>query len=118
MPIPKSLLAGGVAATLALGGGAVKMFLWEYDSHLTAPGQYKFAVALAEAGAFGELRLSGWCRAVPGDVENALSVVPEARHRRSRRRRAGPVSWSSTTSAGCAPSSRTSWNCPASTPPP
>src|ERR1700733_2299581 len=26
-------------------------------------------VALAEAGAFGDLRLSGWCRAVPGDVE-------------------------------------------------
>lgn len=25
-------------------------------------------VALAEAGAFGELRLSGWCRAVAGDV--------------------------------------------------
>src|SRR6478752_4363988 len=36
-------------------------------------------VALAEAGAFGDLRLSGWCRAVPGDVESALSVVPEAR---------------------------------------
>ena len=36
-------------------------------------------VALAEAGAFGELRLSGWCRAVPSDVERALSVVPEAR---------------------------------------
>jgi isopropylmalate/homocitrate/citramalate synthase len=36
-------------------------------------------VALAEAGAFGDLRLSGWCRAVPGDVERALSVVPEAR---------------------------------------
>jgi homocitrate synthase NifV len=36
-------------------------------------------VALAEAGAFGDLRLSGWCRAVPGDVETALSVVPEAR---------------------------------------
>src|SRR2546429_1956274 len=28
-------------------------------------------VALAEAGAFGELRLSGWCRAIPGDVERA-----------------------------------------------
>src|SRR6266852_2509680 len=25
-------------------------------------------VALAEAGAFGELRLSGWCRAMPGSV--------------------------------------------------
>jgi homocitrate synthase NifV len=36
-------------------------------------------VALGEAGAFGDLRLSGWCRAVPGDVESALSVVPEAR---------------------------------------
>jgi len=36
-------------------------------------------VALAEAGAFGELRLSGWCRAVPADVESAVSVVPEAR---------------------------------------
>ena len=36
-------------------------------------------VALAEAGAFGDLRLSGWCRAVPSDVERALSVVPEAR---------------------------------------
>jgi isopropylmalate/homocitrate/citramalate synthase len=29
-------------------------------------------VALAQAGAFGELRLSGWCRAVPADVESAL----------------------------------------------
>src|ERR1017187_4512764 len=36
-------------------------------------------VALGEAGAFGELRLSGWCRAVPGDVEAALQLVPEAR---------------------------------------
>jgi isopropylmalate/homocitrate/citramalate synthase len=36
-------------------------------------------LALAEAGAFGELRLSGWCRAVPADVEAAVSVVPEAR---------------------------------------
>ncbi|MGH3174777.1 MAG: LeuA family protein, partial [Streptosporangiaceae bacterium] len=36
-------------------------------------------VALGEAGAFGDLRLSGWCRAVPSDVERALSVVPEAR---------------------------------------
>jgi isopropylmalate/homocitrate/citramalate synthase len=36
-------------------------------------------VALAQAGAFGELRLSGWCRAVPADVEYAVSVVPEAR---------------------------------------
>jgi isopropylmalate/homocitrate/citramalate synthase len=36
-------------------------------------------VALGEAGAFGELRLSGWCRAVPADVEAAVSVAPEAR---------------------------------------
>jgi isopropylmalate/homocitrate/citramalate synthase len=36
-------------------------------------------LALAQAGAFGEMRLSGWCRAVPGDVEAAVSVVPEAR---------------------------------------
>jgi isopropylmalate/homocitrate/citramalate synthase len=36
-------------------------------------------VALAQAGAFGELRLSGWCRAVPADVEAAVSVAPEAR---------------------------------------
>jgi isopropylmalate/homocitrate/citramalate synthase len=32
-------------------------------------------LALAEAGAFGDLRLSGWCRAVPADVESALSVA-------------------------------------------
>src|ERR1700684_1321205 len=31
-------------------------------------------VALGEAGAFGELRLSGWCRAVPADVEAAVAV--------------------------------------------
>jgi isopropylmalate/homocitrate/citramalate synthase len=36
-------------------------------------------VALGEAGAFGDLRLSGWCRAVPADVARAVSVVPEAR---------------------------------------
>jgi len=36
-------------------------------------------VALAEAGAFGPLRLSGWCRAVTADVAAAVSVVPEAR---------------------------------------
>jgi homocitrate synthase NifV len=29
-------------------------------------------MALAEAGAFGDLRLSGWCRAVEADVEAAL----------------------------------------------
>src|SRR3984957_8616254 len=32
-------------------------------------------LALAEAGAFGDLRLSGWCRAVPADVEDAGSVA-------------------------------------------
>jgi len=31
-------------------------------------------LALAEAGAFGELRLSGWCRAVAADVEAAVAV--------------------------------------------
>jgi isopropylmalate/homocitrate/citramalate synthase len=31
-------------------------------------------LALAEAGAFGELRLSGWVRAVPGDVEQAAPL--------------------------------------------
>ena len=31
-------------------------------------------LALAEAGAFGDLRLSGWCRAVPADVEAAVPV--------------------------------------------
>jgi isopropylmalate/homocitrate/citramalate synthase len=36
-------------------------------------------VALAEAGAFGSLRLSGWCRAVTADVESAVSVVAETR---------------------------------------
>jgi isopropylmalate/homocitrate/citramalate synthase len=30
--------------------------------------------ALAEAGAFGELRLSGWCRAVAADVERSLPL--------------------------------------------
>ena len=30
-------------------------------------------VALAQAGAFGELRLSGWCRAVAADVEAAVA---------------------------------------------
>src|SRR5438105_12160671 len=37
------------------------------------------SVALAAAGAFGELRLSGWCRAIPADVEAAVSVAPQAR---------------------------------------
>ena len=32
------------------------------------------SVALAEAGAFGRLRLSGWCRAVAADVEAALPL--------------------------------------------
>jgi isopropylmalate/homocitrate/citramalate synthase len=31
-------------------------------------------VALAEAGAFGGLRLSGWCRGVPQDVEKSLPL--------------------------------------------
>jgi homocitrate synthase NifV len=31
-------------------------------------------VALAQAGAFGELRLSGWCRAVTADVQSALPL--------------------------------------------
>jgi len=31
-------------------------------------------VALARAGAFGGLRLSGWCRAVAGDVEKAVPL--------------------------------------------
>jgi isopropylmalate/homocitrate/citramalate synthase len=31
-------------------------------------------VALAQAGAFGELRLSGWCRAVTSDVESAIPL--------------------------------------------
>jgi isopropylmalate/homocitrate/citramalate synthase len=31
-------------------------------------------LALAEAGALGDLRLSGWCRAVPADVEAAVAV--------------------------------------------
>ena len=34
-------------------------------------------LALAEAGAFGSLRLSGWCRAVVRDVESAVSVVSQ-----------------------------------------
>src|SRR6201996_1493150 len=37
-------------------------------------------LALADAGAFGDLRLSGWCRAVPGDVEAAAAVTgPDGR---------------------------------------
>jgi homocitrate synthase NifV len=34
----------------------------------------KAQVALAEAGAFGELRLSGWCRGVVADVEKAAPL--------------------------------------------
>ncbi|MEV0597190.1 LeuA family protein [Nonomuraea cavernae] len=34
----------------------------------------KAQVALAEAGAFGDLRLSGWCRGVAGDVEKAAPL--------------------------------------------
>ncbi|MFC4113782.1 LeuA family protein [Nonomuraea zeae] len=34
----------------------------------------KAQVALAEAGAFGSLRLSGWCRGVPQDVEQAAPL--------------------------------------------
>ncbi|GGO82353.1 LeuA family protein [Nonomuraea cavernae] len=34
----------------------------------------KAQVALAEAGAFGELRLSGWCRGVAEDVEKAAPL--------------------------------------------
>ncbi|HET6910056.1 MAG TPA: hypothetical protein VFH54_12005, partial [Mycobacteriales bacterium] len=31
-------------------------------------------IALADAGAFGNLRLSGWCRGIPGDVEKAAPL--------------------------------------------
>src|SRR5258708_24621090 len=31
-------------------------------------------VALAQAGAFGQLRLSGWCRAVTADVDKAIPL--------------------------------------------
>jgi homocitrate synthase NifV len=31
-------------------------------------------IALAEAGAFGDLRLSGWCRAVAADVEKSIPL--------------------------------------------
>ncbi len=34
-------------------------------------------LALGDAGAFGALRLSGWCRAVAGDVAAAAEVVPD-----------------------------------------
>ena len=34
-------------------------------------------VAMADAGAFGSLRLSGWCRAVAADVAAATAVVPD-----------------------------------------
>ncbi len=35
---------------------------------------FRAQLALAEAGAFGDLRLSGWCRAVPADVDKAVPV--------------------------------------------
>ena len=35
-------------------------------------------LALSAAGAFGDLRLSGWCRALSADVEAAAAVAPEA----------------------------------------
>src|SRR5690348_6996621 len=44
------------------------------------------SLALAEAGAFGGLRLSGWCRAIPADVAAAVSVAPEARQQAGRLR--------------------------------
>jgi len=34
-------------------------------------------LALGAAGAFGDLRLSGWCRAVTSDVATAAAVVPD-----------------------------------------
>src|ERR1700676_3476908 len=43
-------------------------------------------VALGEAGAFGDLRLSGWCRAVTADVESAVGGVPDARQGGARLR--------------------------------
>ena len=43
-------------------------FLFHEEPYIRA------SVALAEAGAFGGLRLSGWCRAVPGDVEAAIPL--------------------------------------------
>jgi homocitrate synthase NifV len=43
-------------------------FLFHEEPYIRA------SVALAGAGAFGELRLSGWCRAVPGDVEAAIPL--------------------------------------------
>src|SRR4030095_6557124 len=35
-------------------------------------------LALAKAGALGDLRLSGWTRAVPADVQPSLSLCPAA----------------------------------------
>jgi homocitrate synthase NifV len=43
-------------------------------------------VALAQAGAFGELRLSGWCRAITADVAASLSVTAEAGQQAGRLR--------------------------------
>src|SRR5260221_9159681 len=37
-------------------------------------------VALARAGAFGDLRLSGWCRAVTADVEQAVPLCLPPHH--------------------------------------
>src|ERR1700748_909429 len=38
------------------------------------------SVALAEAGALGQLRLSGWCRAIPADVTTSVPLRPRASH--------------------------------------
>src|ERR1700691_4893367 len=35
-------------------------------------------VGLAQAGAFGALRLSGWCRAITADVDASVSVTTES----------------------------------------
>src|ERR1700755_2472156 len=43
-------------------------FLFHEATYVRARG------ALAEARAFGDLRLSGWCRALASDVENALPL--------------------------------------------
>ncbi|MFI7614671.1 hypothetical protein ACIBP6_25940 [Nonomuraea terrae] len=45
----------------------------------------KAQVALAEAGAFGELRLSGWCRGVPQDVARPRRSACSTTTCRSRR---------------------------------
>src|SRR6266567_4239296 len=48
-------------------------------------------LALAEAGAFGDLRLSGWCRAVPADVEAAVAVARDALRRAGGAQGAGSI---------------------------